>query len=708
MKKSFLTLSLALLSMGAIAIPAKKGLWTTLTLSDGTQVNAQLMGDEHMHYWQTEDGRQLSETVNGYYDDADMQALRTKAYARRQTLKHNRRNNGRLNAIGDFMDYKGQKKGLIILVEFQNMKFQESNDRSRYERICNEPGYSEGSFKGSVYDYFYDQSYGQFELNFDVAGPVEMPNDYSYYGQDIGGSGDDAHPGEMVAAACEAVADEVNFADYDWDGDGRVDQVMCIYAGQGQADGGSSNTIWPHEWELSYSDYGQELVLDGVTIDTYAVANERRSSSIEGIGTICHEFSHCLGLPDMYDINYGGNYGMGSWSLMDQGSYNGDGFCPSGYSSFDRFTCGWVKPVELTRSQKIDNVRPLSDKGDVYIIRNGGFEDEYYLIENRQQKGWDKHVPDAGMLILHVDFDYDIWQYNLVNTKMNANNPYGYPANDHQRCTPFRPGGTGYYSHDTYPNGNLDSLTNWSSPAAMVYNPNSDGSMLMNKGIMKIKQNSSGNMSFYFRNRPSERELPDGTLFYESFDDCIGNGGNDGAWGTTIASSALFTDNEGWTTVKPYGGYQCARFGNGAEGGRATTPVIELTGTSTLTFRAAGWGKDGKGLRLSVEGDATISPDSVQMATGRWTDYTATIEGSGAVRITFKPDKRFLIDEILVIDQETQGIDHIAIDPVTELSTTAGNGSAMGNGGFYTLSGQRVERPTHGLYIVNGRKVFVK
>ena len=708
MKKLFMALSLVLSSTGAMAIPAQKGLWKTLTLSDGTQVNAQLMGDEHMHYWQTEDGRQLSETSFGYYADADMQQLNAMAQARRQTLKYNRRNNGRLNAIGDFMDYKGQKKGLIILVEFQNMKFQESNDQARYDRICNEPGYSEGSFKGSVYDYFYDQSYGQFELNFDVVGPVEMPKNYSYYGQDQGGSGDDAHPGEMVAAACEAVVDEVNFADYDWDGDGRVDQVMCIYAGQGQADGGASNTIWPHEWELSSSDYGQELVLDGVTIDTYAVANERSGNSIEGIGTICHEFSHCLGLPDMYDINYGGNFGMGEWSLMDQGSYGGNGFCPSGYSSFDRLTCGWVKPVELTRSQQIDNLRPLSDKGDVYIIRNAGFEDEYYLIENRQQKGWDKYVPDAGMLILHVDFDREIWQWNLVNTNMSGNNPNGYPANDHQRCTPFRPGGSGYYSHDTYPYNNLDSLTNFSSPAAKVYNPNSDGSMLMNKGIMNIKQKSSGNVSFYYRNRPTERVLPEGTLFYESFDDCIGSGGNDGAWGTTIASSTLFTDNVGWTTVKPYGGYRCARFGNGAEAGRATTPVIELKGPSTLTFRAAGWGKDGTGLQLSVEGDATISPNMVQMVTGRWTDYTATIEGSGEVKITFLPDKRFLIDEILVIDQQTQGIDHITADPVTEHSATAGNGSAMNNSGIYTLSGQRVDRPTHGLYIVNGRKVLVK
>ena len=136
-------------------------------------------------------------------------------------------------------------------------------------------------------DYFKAQSAGQFELDFDVIGPVTMSNTYSYYGGNDR-SGNDKYPGKMGREACTAIKDSVNFSDYDWDGDGNVDQVFVLYAGQGEADSGIENTIWPHEWQLSSSDYGGSLTLDNVTIDTYACSNELTSNStIEGIGTIC-------------------------------------------------------------------------------------------------------------------------------------------------------------------------------------------------------------------------------------------------------------------------------------------------------------------------------------------------------------------------------------------------------------------------------------
>lgn len=699
MRKLFSTLALCLTALSVLAVPAKKGLWRILTLTDGKEVSAQLIGDENIHYWQTADGRQLSEQPDGTYADADMQQLRATARERLESLSRLRAASTRRTAIGDFMKYTGQKRGLIILVEFSNMKFQENNNQELYNRICNEPGFNEGNFVGSVYDYFYDQSYGQFELNFDVVGPVTMSENYQYYGKDSGGQGNDMHPGEMVATACQAVADLVDFADYDWDGDGRVDQVMCIYAGQGQADGGESSTIWPHEWALQESDFGQELELDGVIINTYAVANERRGNSIEGIGTICHEFSHCLGLPDMYDIAYGGNYGMDEWSLMDAGSYNGNGFCPAGYSSFDRLTCGWVEPVELVEDQTVSALYPLCDSADVYVIRNKGFYDEYYLLENRQKKGWDRYVPSTGLLVLHVDFDRDVWMWNLVNTSMTASDdPDGYPiGNDHPRCTPFRPGGNSRYgSHDTYPYGDLDSLSNTSKPAATVYNPNSDGSRFMNCSISKIKESSKKRISFDFRNTPTEPVRPQGAVFYESFDGCVGFGGNDGQWGSLIASSVMFTDNEGWNSSNAFGGYKCARFGTSLSSGVATTPDITVSGPSTLTFRAAAWQGDDTKLTLSISGEATIEPESVEMSYGQWTDYTVNIGGEGPVNITFQAAKRFLLDEVCVAQGTTQGI------------STAVAGDVRTADGIFTLSGQRVTKPSAGLYIINGRKVIVR
>ncbi|MBQ9357850.1 MAG: M6 family metalloprotease domain-containing protein [Prevotella sp.] len=724
MRKYFSGLLLSLVACTALAVPAKKGIWKTLPLN-GTEVRAQLMGNEHIHYWQTENGDMLVED-NGQFVVADMQALRANAMSRRNRASASRqRRLGRRNAIGDFTHYTGQKKGLIILVDFNNLQFQTANDSLRYTRICNEPGYNEGKFRGSVYDYFKAQSYGEFELTFDVVGPVHLDNTYQYYGKDVGGEGNDSRPGEMVATACQAVDPFVDFHDYDWDGDGEVDQVMCIYAGQGQADGGNSNTIWPHEWQLDESDWNSTLTLDGCVINTYAVANERTSSGIEGIGTICHEFSHCLGLPDMYDINYGGNYGMGEWSLMDAGSYNGDGFCPSGYSSFDRYTCGWVNPVELTRNQAIEGMKPLSDNPEVYMVRNEAYENEYFLIENRQQKGWDAELPGQGLLILYVDYDRSIWENNLVNTNYNG---YDAPRNDHQRCTPFHASNrsSSYWgvSGTAYPYEGNDSLTNTSTPAAKLYHNNTDGKKLMNKGILNIRRTANGTMAFNFRNSAAEVYIPEGTLLFESFNNCNGSGGNDGRWTTTIASSNFVPDNTGWTWTKAYGGYQCARFGNGSTVGTATTPAFtmrsfveeidapvegDVYGEALLTFKAAGWGSDGKTLKLSIEGEgAWIEPAEVTMESFAWTDYTVRLGGKGQLRVTFQPDKRFLLDDVAIVKVEIQY-------PQAISTLTAGDMQPAVHNGYYTLDGRFLGTNSQamqgGLYIyVNGntRRVITR
>jgi len=406
--------------------------------------------------------------------------------------------------------YKGSKRGLIILVEFSGTDFQKSHDRDFFEQVCNEERfYSQEGLIGSVYDYFRSQSYGQFELTFDIVGPVKLSETYYYYGKN-GSDGNDMYAGAMVVEACQMVDEQVNFADYDWDGDGLVDQVLVIYAGRGEADGGGSNTIWPHEWELTESDYGSTLVLDGVNINTYAATNELSRTGFAGIGTICHEFSHCLGLPDMYDTFNTGNYGLGSWSIMASGNYNGAGYVPAGFTSYERYACGWVTPIELTTITEVDSMKALIDSPEVYMIRNDNCADEYLLIENRQRKSWDSKLAGSGMLILHVDYDPDIWANNLVNTCVNDNMAavYDLPVtNNHQRCTIYRAGNR-YdkvsLASDAYPYGSNTELCNTSTPAATLYNPNTDGSMLLNKGISNISCNSDGTMAFRFYNSPTD------------------------------------------------------------------------------------------------------------------------------------------------------------------------------------------------------------
>ena len=404
----------------------------------------------------------------------------------------------------ELTNYRGQKKGLVILCEFTDKKFVDAHDRDKYRDILNTPGYATNEgFRGSVADYFRDQSAGLFELNFDVVGPFTTVNDYKYYGQNDK-DGLDLYPQEMIIEMCKAADPQVNFADYDWDGDGVVDEVFVVYAGKGEADTSQKNTIWPHMWTLQEAT-DSTLTLDGVEIDVYACANELKSSGrINGIGTFCHEFSHCLGLPDFYDIYYSGGFGMDDFDVMAGGSYGGNGFCPVGYTAYEKLACGWQQPIVLgSEDVTVDDLKPMNEHGETYIIYNDAYPDEYYLIENRQQEGWDADYPDRGLLITHVDYDEEVWYNNIPNSVISdrdAKKDGLTCGNDHQRMTLFHADNDDdYLASDLYPYYRNDSLTATSRPAAKLYHKNSEGTKLMQGAILSIKQNRDGTVGFHYR-----------------------------------------------------------------------------------------------------------------------------------------------------------------------------------------------------------------
>ena len=704
-----------------LAVPAKRGVWRTLTLADGTEVKAQLMGDENVHYWMSENGDCYLENGERYNKVSanQLQAKVVRRVAKRAATGVSQR---RRAQMGERRVLTGQKKGLVILAEFTDVKFKAANGLDRYKRVLNEEGYttSEG-FVGSVADYFKAQSGGVFELTFDVVGPVTLKNNQRYYGENDS-DGNDKRPEEMIVEACKLVDEEINFADYDWDGDGEVDQVFVLYAGKGENDGGGKNTVWPHEYELSYT--YKQLTLDGVLIDTYGCSNETDAyGKINGIGTFCHEFSHCMGFPDFYDILYKGSFGMSEFDLMDHGAYNGDSFVPAGYSAYEKMMVGWVDPVVLSSDDvAVDQLLPTSMGGRAYIIYNEGHPDEYYLLENRQKTGWDAELPDEGLMIMHVDFDQDVWDNNIPNTIVtNAEaREYGFTkGNQHQRMTIFHAdddddskywrASYGDYSMttlstDLYPNGSNDSLTATSVPAATLYNANVDGNKLMGKAVTDIRQNDDGTMAFNFRAVDNGTSggpgivLPEGMFFYESFDKCDGTGGNDGLWSGSIASKAFKPDNEGWEYLAAFSADGCARFGTTTKLGEVTTPSFFLKdGKALLTFKAGAWKKDSGELQLSVVGNATIEPSTMTLGESAWSDFSATISGSGAVRVTFTPFKRFFLDEVMVLSTSADGIENHRAEP------------AVRSNAVYTLDGRYVgtdaSRLEPGLYIIGGRKV---
>ena len=501
--KHFYFLFIMLLQVVAVSgNPALPGQWKMLTLADGSQVNAELKGDKFCHYWQTSDGRCFSENnTSGVYELVSLQELQKNALEKRAPHKVMNRYSTRSIIGGEHEPYTGKKKGLILLVDFTNKKFEDDHTPELYNDIANKVGFqSDLGFVGSVKDYFLAQSGGLFELDFDVIGPLTMPKTYGYYGANT--QGNDTNPGLMIATACEMADEYVDFKDYDWDGDGEVDQVFIIFAGLGEAAGGDVNTIWPHEWHLQYNDYGKTLKLDDVIIDTYACGPEltvvKKQTVIEGIGTICHEFTHCLGIPDVYDTSYGGGYGMGAWDLMSSGSYNGNSYIPAGFTSYEKMYCGWKQPIELKNDTTITDMKPLSEGGESYIIYNDANKNEYYLLENRQKTGWDAAIPGNGLLVIHVDYDPICWQYNFVN------NYTSHPEyNDHERLTVIAADNnrnTSDAATDVYPYKDKDSLTNNSLPRAELYSLNPDGIHYTSKPITNIKQ-ENGLVSFVFKNQ---------------------------------------------------------------------------------------------------------------------------------------------------------------------------------------------------------------
>lgn len=518
MKKLYLMLSM-LFAFGtaANAVPAKK-LQKVITLANGTQVSVELRGDEYLSWWEGTDGTayRTTATDENVFEAFDLEAQKPAAAARRARTEQGRvarlaRVKNSLKGAddkmrglgGDHITYKGVKKGLVVLVDFKNKKFADGHDLEYYKNVINGKDFSdeEEGYVGSVRDYFLAQSNGQFELDFDVVGPVTMSKNYGYYGND-GAYQKDEKVYEMIKEACDGIKDQVNLKNYDWDGDGEADQVFFLYAGLGQASGGSAGTIWPHESELRYWPCGVLSCPTG-KINTYACANELQPETqgssryiSAGIGTICHEFSHCLGFADMYDTTGGGGYGMSVFDVMDQGSYNGNGFVPCNYTAFERIYAGWVEPIELIDPATVKDMKSVSDYGRPFIMYNYKNTNEYFLLENRQNTGWDKGLYGSnGLLIVHVNYVPSRWANNSVNSS----------AEKIQCCTVVNADGSRENTQyslqgDLYPyevKGVTmnDEFTDYSEPAAKLYNKNSDNSYALGIPITKIKR-SKGSVSF--------------------------------------------------------------------------------------------------------------------------------------------------------------------------------------------------------------------
>ena len=392
----------------------------------------------------------------------------------------------------------------VVLITFADFDFKKEDPKAFYQQILNEPGYNEGYGVGCAADYFRDQSGGRFNLQFDVYGPIKVSvnaqKGANYYGEDA------------IREAMQKlpdIASGVDFSVYDWDGNGEVDQMLFIAAGF--TGNHKSGYLWPN------SNYAYFKAPGDVPVRFYSISCEMwRDESSCGIGTIIHEFSHCLGLPDLYP--YSSDFSVvDEWDLMDGGNYTNKGWCPPNYSAMEKMLLGWGDPIELDADTTITDMKPVSEGGETYIIRNSGYLNEYYILENRRQTNWDYALPGQGLAIFHVDYDEDVWGSNDVNY---------YPS--HLRYALFHADGKDYKTWDPKNDGKdpakytmdgwirnrylstsvypyvdsltvNESLTDDSDPAATLFNPNVDGVNRMSKPVTNIRMAPDGTISFDFK-----------------------------------------------------------------------------------------------------------------------------------------------------------------------------------------------------------------
>ncbi|MBQ5663056.1 MAG: M6 family metalloprotease domain-containing protein, partial [Bacteroidaceae bacterium] len=728
---------LLILPFALLAKPADRRV-RSVKQSDGTVLRIFQTGDEFFHYYCTEDGKPIVRGDNGdfYYatlsaqgnlvsanslahneeerTTAEQSLLAANTYSGMENslrvIASKRRAASTKGVLGEYgikqsIKPIGEINVPVVLVQFKDESFTYSKDI--IEKNYNGSNFVglHGKGIGSVRDYFINQSDSIFRPNFIVLDVVTLANNMKYYGEN-NSSGDDKHPEEMIVEACTALDDKVDFSVFDNDGDGEVEFVYCIYAGYAESSGASENTIWPHQWTLSASN--SVIKVDGVAINTYAASSELAFTAsaagsdgplLDGIGSCCHEFSHCLGLPDFYDTSgraYS-NFGMDYWDLMDYGCYNNDGYAPIGYSAYERDFMGWRKLQTITERGHY-SLAPLTSGGVGYKIVNNANSDEYYILENRQAEGFDKYIFNSGMLIIHVDYSKSVWFDNEVNYNL-ARQRYTIIPADNKQLPLYRAASAKEYEDnlrgDVWPGtSNNRELTDVSTPAAKVYTGG-----YMSKSIKNISHvNGIVNFSFLWDKLPEpvllqpqnvtdnsftamwksvtnassydielfsidDVAVGDGDVKELMFEDFLGcNRSN-----TDITNSINdYTIVDGWYGLNLWSETGVLRIGTSNEYGELVTPYFGTphNGEVKVSFIAKKYSSTDGNVKLSVCPefvDSEILDDKIFDISNDWRAYELTFPKRGEeLCVVFSTDKttdgkaRVYIDDIVVSQASTE------------------------------------------------------
>ena len=512
MKKILLTICFAVISLSMFAVKATTAAITVIQ-SDGTPITVYLHGDEDFSWYTDAQGNLLERNGN---DFTRISMSKEAFFAKARSLRSS--NMAKRIGIGTrtpaYFPHVGSPKALVILVQFPDSSatdstshFTSSDPKKTFNDYLNGKGkltnygMMENRNYGSVYQYFNDMSGGLFTPQFDVVGPYTMSHLSSYYGKDKSSSYHDINLREMVAEACDSANKYVDFSQYDNNGDGTVDLVYIIYAGYSQSNGAPNDAIWPQAFSLNSGSY------DGKKIGFCGVNNELNYSPgypdkapykrINGIGLFCHEFSHTLGLPDLYSGLAVDNQEMEYWDLMDGGEYTDNGYTPTPYTPWEKEVMGWT----TLKSLADDSIKVSLSPDSALKIESD--TKQYVILQNMQNEGWASKMLGHGLLVYRIDYG--------TRTAVNMS--------DMPNATSGKPGITvipadgllissynvdkGKYKFseyiesqagDPFPGSqNVDSLLQFTL---------NDG-VVINKPLYKITEETSGDVTFYYLKKPS-------------------------------------------------------------------------------------------------------------------------------------------------------------------------------------------------------------
>ena len=451
-------------AMTAGAVKMKPGI-NIIKQADGTTITVRAYGDEDLSYFLASDGTLLYQEGTNFYiagvkadgtlystgvlaHEPSMRTIKEISAIKAQNAKafyNSMETQAKANKVrrepmtpdNSLLPSLGKHKIPVILVEFSDVEFSVENPKATFDKYLNgkelfnkETDPEMGQNYASVAKYFKDMSFGKFEPEFEVYGPVNVGKPLATYGE---GYSSEENMGLLLTDACTAVDDEVDFTQYDSNDDGNIDLIYIIYAGFSQSiAGNSTDCIHPKSGYLSLA-----KSFDGMDVKRYGVNNELNGTPadqangpiINGIGLFCHEFSHCMGLPDLYPKSGSIaeaciNQNMDYWSLMDAGEYTANGYRPTAYTAWERERLGWMEIGTLTGPSNVE-LKSLDEGGAAFRIYNDKDETghEYYIVENVQNNGWNKNLFGNGLMVTHVD--YLSSQFSLGGCKVN--NTGGHP-----------------------------------------------------------------------------------------------------------------------------------------------------------------------------------------------------------------------------------------------------------------------------------------